>query len=138
MQEPIRVDVMRTQLGRVRGTGSARSGVHHWWVERITAVALVPLTLWFIFAMLSLLHQPQLVVYAWVGRPVNTVLLLALIVMTFHHMQLGIQVILEDYVAHPAFMMIAILVNKGVALLLGLAAAVAVLKMAFTPIVIVA
>ena len=137
MQEPIRVDVMRTPLGRVRGTGSARSGVHHWWIERVTAVALVPLTLWLIFAMLHLLHQPQMVVYAWVARPVNTVLLLALIAMTFHHMQLGIQVVLEDYVAHPAFMMIAILVNKGVALLLGLAAAVAVLKMAFTPIVIV-
>ncbi len=130
MKEKIAIEVMRTQLGRARGTGAARSGVHHWYAERITAMALVPLTLWFIFSMLRLAGAPQEVVTDWAGHPVNTVLLLALIVMTFHHMQLGIQVVLEDYVDAKWLMNILILANKAAAALLGLTAAVAVLKLA--------
>ncbi len=130
MNEKIAIEVMRTQLGRARGTGAAHSGVHHWYAERITAIALVPLTLWFIASMLRLVGAPQEVVVDWAGHPVNTVLLLSLIVMTFHHMQLGIQVVLEDYVDAKWLMNVLILANKAVAALLGLTAAVAVLKLA--------
>ena len=130
MSDKLSIQVMRSQLGRVRGAGSAHSGVHHWYAERLTAIALVPLTLWFIVSMLRLLGAPHGVVVAWAGHPVNTVLLLALIVMTFHHMQLGIQVVLEDYVNAKWLMNVLILANKAAAGLLGLAAAVAVLKMA--------
>ena len=132
MAEKIRVEVMRSQLGRVRGSGSARSGVHHWYAERVTAVALVPLTLWFIYAMLHLLGQPQPVVATWVARPWNTVLLLALVAATFHHMQLGLQVVYEDYIDAKWFMNVLILATKATSYLLGLAAAVAVLRLAFT------
>ena len=128
--EKISIDVMRTQLARARGVGSAKSGVHHWWAERITAIALVPLTIWFIFSVLGLLGARQPMVAAWAGHPVNTALLLALIVMTFHHMQLGVQVVLEDYVSDTRLMTALVLVNKGAALLLGLIAAVSVLKLA--------
>ena len=130
MSDKLSIQVMRSQLGRVRGTGSAHAGVHHWYAERITAIALVPLTLWFIISMVRLVAMPQSVVVAWAGHPVNTVLLLALIVMTFHHMQLGIQVVLEDYVNAKWLMNVLILLTKGAALLLGLIAAVAVLKLA--------
>ena len=132
MAEKIRVEVMRSQLGRVRGSGSARSGVHHWYAERVTAIALVPLTLWFIYAMLHLLGQPQPVVATWVARPWNTVLLLALVAATFHHMQLGLQVVYEDYIDAKWFMNVLILATKATSYLLGLAAAVAVLRLAFT------
>ena len=130
MNEKVNIDVMRSQLGRARGVGSAKSGVHHWHAERVTAIALVPLTLWFIFSMVRLAGAPQEAVAAWAGRPFNTVLLLAMIAMTFHHMQLGIQVVLEDYVHDQRLMTWLILVNKAAAALLGLTAAVAVLKLA--------
>lgn len=130
MQEPMRIEVMRSQLGRVRGTGAAKSGVHHWWIERVTSIALVPLTLWFIFSVLRLLGAPHQAMIDWVAFPVNTVLLLALIGMTFHHMQLGAQVILEDYVDAKWLMTVLVLAIKGAALLLALAAGIAVVKMA--------
>lgn len=129
MQEPIRIQVMRSQLGRVRGTG-AGGGAHGWYVERVTSIALVPLTLWFIYSVLRLLGAPHQAMVDWAAYPVNTVLLLALIGMTFHHLQLGAQVILEDYVNAKWLMNILILSIKGVSLLLALAAAVSVIKMA--------
>ncbi len=67
-------------------------------VERVTGIALVPLTVWFIYAVLHLLGAPQAAVHRFVASPVNTVLLLATVVMTFHHMQLGLQVVMEDYI----------------------------------------
>ncbi len=129
MSDKLSIRVMRSQLGRARGTGSAHSGLHHWYAERLTAIALVPLTLWFVFSMISLAGATQEAVAAWVGYPLNTVLLLALIVMTFHHMQLGIQVVLEDYVDAKWLLNLLVLVNKAVALLLGLTGVVAVLKL---------
>jgi succinate dehydrogenase / fumarate reductase membrane anchor subunit len=130
MTDKVAIQVMRSQLGRVRGTGSAQAGVHHWYAERVTAIALVPLTLWFIFSMIRLAGLPRAAVAGWAGHPVNTALLLALIAMTFHHMQLGIQVVLEDYVNAKWLMNVLILLTKAAALLLGLMAAVAVLKLA--------
>ncbi len=124
-----RVATMRSQLGQVRGLGSSKSGVEHWWVERLTAIALIPLTIWFVVAVLTLLGADQPRVVAWAGRPVNTVLLLALVIMTFHHMQLGLQVVIDDYV--KAGHLAVTLLNKGAAMILGLFAVVAVLKMAF-------
>jgi succinate dehydrogenase / fumarate reductase membrane anchor subunit len=122
--------VMRSQLGRVRGLGAARSGVHHWKVERITALALVPLSIWFVSAILTHLGTPQPAVASWAASPLNAALLLALIIMTFHHMQLGLQVVWEDYIHHARRREAVILATKGACLLFGLIAAVAVLKLA--------
>lgn len=130
MQESITIRVRRSQLGRVRGSGSAKAGVHHWYAERVTAIALVPLTLWFVFSMVRLAGAPLGVVAAWAGHPWNAVLMLALIVMTFHHMALGIQVVLEDYANDKWAMNIGILATKALCGLLGLLAAVSVLKLA--------
>ncbi len=124
------VTVMRSQLGRVRGTGSAHAGSHHWKAERVTAIALVPLTVWFVVAVLSHLGADQAAMAAWVGRPVNAALLLALIAMNFHHMHLGLQVVYEDYLHNIPRREAAILATKGACLVMGLLAAVAVLKLA--------
>ena len=132
MSNSTKIEVMRSQLGRARGMGAAKSGVQHWRTERITAIALVPLTLWFIYAVIHLAGRPQQAVVHFVAHPVNTVLLLALVVMTFHHMQLGLQVVIEDYVEGKATHTAALLLNKAVALVLGLLCAVSILRMAFT------
>ena len=130
MTDRVSIGVMRSSLGRARGAGSGHSGVHHWYAERITSIALVPLTVWFVISVLRLVGATQATVAAWVGHPTNAALLLALIAITFHHMQLGIQVVLEDYVPNPKKMMAFVLINKAVALLLGLIAAISVLKLA--------
>jgi succinate dehydrogenase / fumarate reductase, membrane anchor subunit len=132
MSDALKIKVMRSQLGRARGMGSAKSGTHHWWAERATAVALIPLTLWFVYAVIRLAGQPQPLVQHWVAHPVNTVLLLALVAMTFHHMQLGLQVVMEDYIENKKWQSAAILLNKAVAALLALLCAVSILRMAFT------
>ena len=125
------VAVMRSQLGRVRGLGSAKSGVHHWWVQRLTAIALVPLSLWFVYAVLALKDRPQPVVAHWIGMPINTVLLISLVVASFHHMQLGLQVVVEDYVHGDAARLITLVLIKGASFVLGLWAAISVLRLAF-------
>jgi len=130
MKESISIDVRRSQLGRARGVGAGHSGVEHWRVERITSIALVPLTLWFIYAMLHLVGAPQEAVAAWASNPINTVLLLVLVAITFHHMHLGLQVVCEDYVSNKWQMTMMILGAKAVSLVLGLLASVAVLKLA--------
>ena len=90
--------VMRTPLGRVRGLGSAKSGTHHWWMQRVTSIALLPLTLWFVVSMLSLAGASFAQTRAFLAWPVNAVLMLALIGLTFHHIAAGLQVVVEDYV----------------------------------------
>ena len=122
---------LRSPLGRVRGLGSAKSGTEHFWAQRVTAVALIPLTLWFVYSILALGNGDHAVASAWMQSPLNAVLLLLLIVATFHHMQLGLQVVIEDYI-HVEYMKIVMLVIvKGASLLRGVAAAFAVLKVSF-------
>jgi succinate dehydrogenase / fumarate reductase membrane anchor subunit len=130
MAESLSIRVRRSQLGRVRGSGSAKAGVHHWYAERVTSVALIPLTLWFVFMMVRLAGASQETVVVWAGRPWNTVLLLALIAMTFQHMALGIQVVLEDYVHEKWAMTAGVLATKAACGLLALLAALSVLKLA--------
>ena len=125
-----KIEVRRSQLGRVRGLGAARSGVEHWWRERITAIALVPLSVWFVISILSMLGADQGVVAAWASHPVNAVLLLALIVMTFHHTALGLQVVYEDYIDSAGLRTGVTLATNGACLILGLMASLAVLKLA--------
>ncbi len=124
------VTIMRSQLGRVRGSGAAHAGSHHWKAERVTAIALVPLTVWFVVAVLAHLGASQAEMAQWAGQPLNAALLLALIAMNFHHMHLGLQVVWEDYIHNIPRREAAILATRGACLLLGLLAAVAVIKLA--------
>lgn len=121
---------MRSPLGRVRGLGSAKGGTHHWWMQRVTSVALLPLTIWFVFAMIGLAGASYVETLLWIARPLNAVLLLALIGLTFHHMASGLQVVLEDYVRPEGRRILAVWAVKGICALLALASAFAVLKIA--------
>jgi len=121
---------LRTPLGRVRGLGSAKEGVQHWWVQRTTALALVPLTIWFVSSVLSLVGAGHAAAVDWLASPWSATFMVLLIVATFHHMQLGLQVIIEDYVHNETAKFAGLLVMKGVAFVLGLVAVLSVLKIA--------
>lgn len=88
----------RSPLGRVRGLGSAKEGTKHWWYQRLTAVALVPLCLWFVVSVMTYASADFQTAREWMHSPVTTTLFLALIVSMFYHAQLGLQVVIEDYV----------------------------------------
>lgn len=122
---------LRTPLGRVRGLGSAKEGVSHWWAQRVTAVALVPLVLWFTGSMLSIVRADYDSAVHWVGQPFNTVLLVALLVGAFYHALLGLQVVIEDYVHAEGTKVMALLIMKFIMVLLGASAILAVLRIAF-------
>lgn len=122
---------LRTPLGRVRGLGSAKEGTAHWWAQRLTAIALVPLVLWFAVSLIILTGADHAAVAAWLGNPAAAVLMLLLILAGFHHAQLGMQVVIEDYV-HTEWLKLALLMTvKFAAIALGVGAAFSVLKIAF-------
>ncbi len=122
---------LRTPLARARGLGSAKDGVHHWWAQRVTAVALVPLVLWFAVSIIAVGRADHDTVTAWIGQPLNTVLLVLLLVATFHHAALGLQVVIEDYVHEEGLKLASLLAMKLAVWLLGAAAVIAVLRIAF-------
>jgi succinate dehydrogenase / fumarate reductase membrane anchor subunit len=123
------VDIMRSPLGRARGLGSARAGAAHWWAQRVTAIALIPLTLWFLCAVIRLIGATRDDVVFWMAGPLPIVLMIALVIATFYHLQLGLQIVIEDYVANDALRIGSILLVKAVSLLLALACIVSVLKL---------
>lgn len=119
---------LRTPLGRARGLGSAKEGVSHWWSQRVSAVALVPLTVWFVMAMASMAGADHATVIAWVGSPWVATFLMAFIVLLFYHAVLGVQVVIEDYVHHEGLKLAAILGVKFMAGLFGIVAVLAILR----------
>ncbi|MBI1244874.1 MAG: succinate dehydrogenase, hydrophobic membrane anchor protein [Alphaproteobacteria bacterium] len=122
---------LRSSLGRVRGLGSAKDGTMHWWAQRTTAIALVPLTVWFVVSVIAHAGAPLAEVKAWIGSPVPAVLMLALVVAMFQHARLGVQVVIEDYVHCEAVKIAALLAVNGAALLFGGFAVFSILKLAF-------
>jgi succinate dehydrogenase / fumarate reductase membrane anchor subunit len=122
--------IMRSPLGQVRGLGSSKSGSAHWWAQRLTAFALIPLTIWFVCAIIRLAGLPREAVAEWAARPLVAALLIALVVATFHHLQLGIQVVIEDYMHGEHNRLASLLVMKAIVILMALAAVISVLKLA--------
>jgi len=121
---------MRSPLGRAIGLGSAKDGVEHWLVQRITAVALVPLALWFVASVIGLVGADFDTVQGWIGRPLPAILLVLLLIATFYHASLGLQVVIEDYVhAELARIGLVILVRLA-CVALAVAGIVAVLSLA--------
>jgi len=123
---------MRSPLGRAIGLGSAKEGVDHWWAQRITAIALVPLTLWFVIAVIELAGADRAAFVEWVRHPVPAVLLVLLLVATFYHNALGLQVVIEDYVGNEALRLGLIIIMKLVSVVLAVLGIFAVLKLSFT------
>ena len=122
---------LRTPLGRVRGLGSAKEGTDHFWAQRLTAIALVPLALWFVAALAAHAGADHATAKAWLAEPFTSILMILLVVAGFHHGQLGLQVVIEDYVATEWVKVLSIIVVRLAAVALGVAAIFAVLKIAF-------
>jgi succinate dehydrogenase / fumarate reductase, membrane anchor subunit len=121
---------LRSPLSRARGLGSAKEGVHHWWMQRLTAIALIPLVAWFAVSLVMLSGADYAVARAWIGSPLVMVLLTLTIVVGLHHGQLGLQVVWEDY-TKGAFRLVLIVLTKFIAVLFGLGAIVAILRIGF-------
>ena len=122
---------MRSPLGRAIGLGSAKEGVEHWWAQRVTAIALVPLVLWFVISVVALAGADRALFVAWVQHPVPAVLLVLLLVATFYHGALGLQVVIEDYVENEPLRFTLMIAMKLAAVLLAALAIFSVLKLSF-------
>lgn len=121
---------LRTPLARVRGLGSAKEGVQHWWGQRVTALALIPLALWLIVTILTLMVSTYAEAVAFFRSPFNAVFMALLIAATFHHGQLGLQVVIEDYVHREGAKVALLLLVKALAAVLAALGILAVLKLA--------
>ena len=121
---------LNTPLARVRGHGSAKEGAHHWWMQRLTALLLVPLLVWFVGSMTVAATGDYASVVAWVRSPVIAGALLLLVVAMFYHAMLGLQVVIEDYVSSEGLQVGAIVVMRFLMVLLAAISLVAVLKVA--------
>lgn len=124
----MRGDSFRSRLGRVRGLGSAHDGAGHWWVQRITAVALVPLVFWFAVSLVAMAGASHGEVVAWLSGPVAAVAMILLLAAGFHHLQLGLQVVIEDYVHAEAARFALVIAVKLGSVVAALAGIYAVLK----------
>jgi succinate dehydrogenase / fumarate reductase, membrane anchor subunit len=121
----------RTALGRVRGLGSAKEGVAHWWMQRVTALLLIPLVIWFVAALLAHMGPDYAGVIAWLHQPLTYGLMVVLLGAVFWHATLGLQVVIEDYVQGEAAKLALILLTKGACLGLFTAGFVSLSKIAF-------
>jgi succinate dehydrogenase / fumarate reductase membrane anchor subunit len=92
---------LETPLHKVQGLGAAHSGTGHFWRERVTAVALIPLSLWFAYAMLGLVGTNEVAIVSFLAHPWNAILMGLFVVISFYHLSLGLQQILDDYVHAP-------------------------------------
>jgi succinate dehydrogenase membrane anchor subunit len=122
---------LMTPLNRVLGLGTARGAAEHWWVQRMTAVALVPLGLWLAYELLTLPAFDYASVAAWVRDPVTSILLILLVVAAGYHSSLGVQVVIEDYVTGNGSRAAALMASTLAHAALTIAAVFAVLKIAF-------
>ncbi|MDE2337917.1 MAG: succinate dehydrogenase, hydrophobic membrane anchor protein [Gammaproteobacteria bacterium] len=121
---------LRSPLGQVLGRGAAKEGVHHWWVQRLTAVALVPLAIWFVVSLLSLPTLSYPVVSAWMGQAWTAVLLILFVLSAAWHSQLGVRVVVEDYVHGRGMRTVALALVTYLHVLAAAAGVFAVIKVA--------
>jgi len=119
---------LRSPLGKVLGLGTAKEGTSHWWGQRVSAIALAILGVWFAWALATAPGFGHAEVVAVIGRPLNAILLLLLSVTMAYHSFLGIQVVIEDYVHAPGLKLAALLVSRFAHVLLAVAAVFAILK----------
>jgi succinate dehydrogenase / fumarate reductase, membrane anchor subunit len=124
---------LRTPLGRVLGMGSAKDGTEHWWAQRVSAVALIPLTLWFLFSLLMLPGLDYETVKAWLSLPASAFLCVLLLVVLTYHSYLGTTVVIEDYVHTAGMKVLSLLVLRFSYVLVCGAGVFAVLRIVMRP-----
>jgi succinate dehydrogenase / fumarate reductase, membrane anchor subunit len=129
--DPRNMQNMRSPLARAIGLGSAKKGVGAWWAERVSAVALVPLTLWFAASIIAHTGSDYATFIVWLRTPLAAILMILLLVAIFHHTALGLQVVIEDYV-HSATKFAAVIVVRLGCCALATAGVVAILRIALS------
>ncbi|HEX5078971.1 MAG TPA: succinate dehydrogenase, hydrophobic membrane anchor protein [Geminicoccaceae bacterium] len=120
----------RTPIAKARGLGSARAGLQHWKMQRLTAISNVLLVLWFVFSAIALSGSGYEQVRAWLASPVTATLMVLLVISTFSHARLGLQVVVEDYVHHEGAKIASLVAIALVVLALAVTCIVAVLTVA--------
>jgi succinate dehydrogenase / fumarate reductase, membrane anchor subunit len=122
---------LQSPLGRVLGLGSAKDGTGHWWAQRVSAVALIPLTLWFMFSLLSLPALDYATVRVWLSFPMSGFLALLLVAVLTYHSYLGTTEVIEDYVHSAGMKVLSLLLLRFVHVLVGGASIFAIMRVAF-------
>jgi succinate dehydrogenase / fumarate reductase membrane anchor subunit len=122
---------LRSPIRRVTGLGAAKEGVSHWWAQRVSAVGLIVLTLWFVASLLAFADLEHETVTALMASPFNAVLLSLLVITAAYHSKLGVQVVIEDYVPHHGMKMASIILVSFIHVALGALGVFAVLRVAF-------
>jgi len=125
-----RTKSMSTPLARARGLGSAKSGLHHWWHQRVSAVAMVGLVSWMVVLLFSLVEADYQTAMNILAHPVNATVVVLFVAVGLWHASLGIQVVLEDYVANEGVRLVAVLAVKMAAYVTGILSILSVLKVA--------
>ena len=118
---------LRSDLGRARGLGAAREGVHHWWMQRVTAIALIPLSLWFVASIVFLTDVDHATAIQWLRWPVSLGLMSLFLIALIYHAVLGLQVVIEDYIHGHATKLVLLLLIQFAGFGLGAAGLVALL-----------
>jgi succinate dehydrogenase / fumarate reductase membrane anchor subunit len=118
---------MRSDLGRVRGLGSAKDGVAHWWMQRMTALALIPLSLWFVATLVCLIDSDHATAIWWLGSPLTLGLMSVFLIALVYHAVLGLQVVIEDYIHGHATKLVLLLLVQAAGIALAVAGIVSLL-----------
>lgn len=121
---------MRSPLGRALGLGSAKDGVEQWWLERVTAIALMPLTLWFVVSIVVHMNSDYAAAIAWLQTPLAATLMVLLLTALFWHTALGLQVVIEDYI-HSGLKLPLVIAMRFGCFVLAVAGILAVLRICF-------
>lgn len=122
---------LRSPIGRVLGLGAAKEGVEHWWMQRVTAVGLVLLGVWFLVSLLRFDDLSYALVTAWLEKPTNAVLMILLVATAAYHSKLGVQVVVEDYIANKGVKIAVMVLLNFVHVALAALGIFAVLRIAF-------
>ncbi len=122
---------LRTPLARVKGMGSAGEGTDHFWLQRLTAIGLVPLCIWFCFSMASLPSMDYATFTAWLGSPFTAVMMILVILVAFYHAALGLQVIVEDYIGEKGIRTASLIAIKIGCVFFAVTGVFSVLKISF-------
>ncbi|MBT8115948.1 MAG: succinate dehydrogenase, hydrophobic membrane anchor protein [Arenicella sp.] len=119
---------LRSPLSKAVGLGSAKHGFSHWWWQRVTAIALIPLTLWFAFSVIGLIGADHARVMAWLGSPINATIVLLFVLTALYHGQTGVQVVIEDYIHTTWLNLTLLLFVKFASVIMAVLAIISVLK----------
>lgn len=121
----------RSYIGRAKGLGSAKEGVHHWWMQRVTSVALLVPMIYLLWQLPQMMTSDYEGFIGWINNSFNAIALLTFVLVGFYHAMLGVQVVIEDYVHGKASSVISLLLNKMFFFFLGIACVYAVAKLTF-------